>query len=365
MEDVKAALVRAVRQNHVAHAQLFDGAAGGGALALALAFATYVNCEDKREQDACGRCASCVKMAKLIHPDLHCIFPIATSKKAPGSTSEAFLPLWRTFIHESPYRLLPDWLDFIQAENKQGNISVEEARSILRKLALKAYEGEYKILIIWKPELMNLASANALLKILEEPPVKTLFLLVSDQSDRLLTTLLSRTQRVAVPTFTDQNVTDYLQQQHALAASQARQIAYLCDGNLAEAARLTHESTDDRTEWFAHWMRSCYKQDLVQLVTLADSFDGLNKEAQKGIFEYTLRLFRDMLVWTQGAGELLRVPAEELAFVQNFAKAVPEGALERMVQQVNEAYYHVERNVRAKMVFLDLSLTVSQFFRKS
>ncbi|WP_247237790.1 DNA polymerase III subunit delta' [Telluribacter sp. SYSU D00476] len=361
---VKQALIRSVHHSHVAHAQLFDGPTGGGTLALALAFATYINCEERLDDDACGHCASCVKMNKLVHPDLHSIFPIATSKKVGGNTSEAFLPLWREFVLESPYRLLPEWLDFINAENKQGNISVEEARNVLRKLALKSYEGEYKILIIWKPELMNIASANALLKILEEPPAKTLFILVSDQSDRLLTTILSRTQRVAVPAFDDEEVSDFLQKYHQVEESRARQIAYLCDGNLAEARRMAQESPDDRQTWFADWMRSCYRNDVVHLVKLADAFDAMNKETQKGLFEYSLRLFRDMLVWTQGAGELLRVPGEELSFVQNFSKAVSMNALEGMIGEVNEAYYHVERNVRAKMVFLDLSLRVAQLFKK-
>lgn len=175
LEPIKSTLIRSVQTSHLAHALLFDGAGGGGGLALALAFATYINCENKSAEDACGICPSCVKMNKLIHPDFHSIFPVATSKKVPGNTSEAFLPLWRTFLLETPYRVLPEWLDFINAENKQGNISVEEARGILKKLSVKSYEGEYKILLIWKPEIMNASSANALLKILEEPLQNALF----------------------------------------------------------------------------------------------------------------------------------------------------------------------------------------------
>jgi DNA polymerase III subunit delta' len=363
-DHVKQALIRSVQSSHVAHAQLFDGPAGGGTLALALAYATYINCEQRGDEDACGHCASCVKMEKLVHPDQHFVFPIATSKKVNGTTSEAYLPLWRKFLLNSPYRLLPEWLDFIGADNKQGNISVEEARNVLRKLSLKTYEGEYKILLIWKPEFMNISSANALLKILEEPPAKTLFLLVSDQPERLLPTILSRTQRVAVPAFADEDVSTFLLKKYPLDESRTRQIAFLCDGNLSEASRLAQENPDDRQSWFADWMRSCYRQDIVHLVKLADTFDTLSKETQKGLFDYSLRLFRDMLVWTQGAGELLRVPGEELTFVQNFSKAVPLSALELMVTEVNDAYYHVERNVRPKMVFLDLSLTVAQLFKK-
>ena len=363
LENIKSTLRRSVQTSHLAHAQLFDGAPGGGGLALALAFATYINCENRSEEDACGVCASCTKMNKLIHPDFHFIFPIATSKKIDGKTSEAFLTYWRSFLLENPYRVLPEWLDYINAENKQGNISVEEARGILRKLSVKSYEGEYKILLIWKPDIMNASSSNALLKILEEPPYKTLFLLVSDQSDRLLTTIISRTQRVSVPAFSDADVREFLKKQ-SVSENTANQITYLCDGNLSEALHLVKETEDNRSEWFIEWMRACYKYDVTFLVRLADSFDVMNKEKQKGLLDYALRLFRDMLVWSHGAGELLRVPQEELTFVQNFSKAVNMESLENMVQEVNTAFYHIERNVRAKMVFLDLSLTVAHFFQR-
>lgn len=363
LENIKSTLRRSVQNSHLAHAQLFDYPTGGGGLAMALAFSTYINCENRTADEACGTCASCAKMAKLVHPDFHFIFPIATSKKIDGKTSEAFLPAWRSFLLENPYRVLPEWLDHIGADNKQGNISVEEARGILRKLSVKSYEGEYKILLIWKPDIMNAASSNAILKILEEPPEKTLFLLVSDQSDKLLTTIISRTQRITIPAFSDSEVRSYLKQKQ-FSDSAANQAAYLCDGNLSEAIQLVQESEDDRSAWFADWMRSCYRFDVAHLVRLADAYDVMSKEKQKGLMEYALRLFRDMLVWSHGAGELLRVPEEELTFVQNFSKAVNFEALESMINEVNTAYYHVERNVRAKMIFLDLSLTVSQFFQR-
>ena len=169
---------------------------------------------------------------------------------------------------------------------------------------------------------------------------------------------------MAVPTFTDTDIRDYLQKHHALDESRAKRIAYLCDGNLAEASRLLLDEQDDRTEWFAEWMRSCFKQELIKLVKLADTFDGMSKDRQKSTFDYALRVFRDMLVWTQGAGELLRMPEEELTFVQKFSKAIPPASLESMIQELNEAYYHTERNVRAKMVFLDLSLSMARLFQK-
>ncbi len=361
-DAVQQLLLRAVQTNHLAHALLFDGPTGSANLALALALAQYVNCEDKQATDSCGRCASCVKMQKLVHPDLHLVFPVANLAK--GKTSEAYLTDFRKFLLEQPYRTLPDWLETIGADNKQGNISAEEARSILQKLSLKAYEGPYKIMLIWLPELMNVSSANALLKVLEEPPAKTLFLLVTNQADKLLITILSRTQRVGVPAFTDDAIATHLRQHLNLDETTARRIAYLADGNLAEALRLrTQEGTDDEHAWFAEWMRDCYRQDLAKLVKQADQFDGFSKEKQKGLFDYSIRLCRDLFLWQQGAGALLRLPDDEMAFVKNFARVLTTAHVERIVADLNQATYHIERNARAKMVMLDLSLTFTRLIK--
>lgn len=367
-EETKQMLLRAVQTNHLAHALLFDGPMGGANLALALALAQYVNCEDKQQAgtpdaDACGRCASCVKMQKLVHPDLHMVFPVANLAK--GKTSEAYLTDWRKFLLEQPYRTLPEWLETVGADNKQGNISAEEARSILQKLSLKSYEGNYKIMLIWLPELMNITSANALLKVLEEPPAQTLFLLVTNQSDKLLITILSRTQRVAVRAFTDEEVATYLRQHLNLDETTARRVAYLADGNLAEALNLSKQETHstDQHTWFADWMRTCYRQDLIALVKQADQFDSFSKEKQKGLLDYSIRLYRDLFLWQQGAGALLRLPDDEMAFVKNFVKVLTVEHIERIVSDLNEAAYHLERNARAKMIMLDMSLTFSRLIR--
>lgn len=376
-DETKQLLLRSVKTNHLAHALLFDGPSGSANLTLALALAQYVNCEERQSgaprsgvpaDDACGRCASCVKIQKLIHPDLHMVFPVANLAK--GKTSEAYLTDWRKFLIETPYRTLPDWLETVGADNKQGNISAEEARNILQKLSLKAYEGAYKIMLIWLPELMNVPSANALLKVLEEPPAQTLFLLVTNQPDKLLITILSRTQRIAVRAFTDEEVTTHLRQHLNLDETTARRMAYLADGNLAEALKLakqndnpTRNSGPDNHTWFADWMRTCYRQDLITLVKQADQFDGFSKEKQKGLIEYSIRLYRDLFLWQQGASALLRLPDDELTFVKNFAKYLTIQHIEQIVADLNEAAYHLERNARAKMILLDMSLTFSRLIR--
>ncbi|WP_018618242.1 ATP-binding protein [Spirosoma luteum] len=372
-DETKQLLLRSVKTNHLAHALLFDGPSGSANLTLALALAQYVNCEERQQSgiladDACGRCASCIKIQKFVHPDLHMVFPVANLAK--GKTSEAYLADWRKFLLDTPYRTLPDWLETVGADNKQGNISAEEARTILQKLSLKAYEGAYKIMLIWLPELMNGPSANALLKVLEEPPAQTLFLLVTNQPDKLLITILSRTQRIAVRTFTDEEVTTHLRQHLNLDETTARRMAYLADGNLAEALKLAKQndaparsSGPDNHTWFADWMRTCYRQDLITLVKQADQFDGFSKEKQKGLIDYSIRLYRDLFLWQQGASALLRLPDNELTFVKNFAKYLTVEHIEQIVADLNEAAYHLERNARAKMILLDMSLTFSRLIR--
>jgi DNA polymerase III subunit delta' len=377
-DDTKATLVRAVQTNHLAHALLFDGRTGSANLALALALATFVNCENRHggdslfgntgpADDACGQCASCQKMARLVHPDLHMVYPVANLGKGKN-TSDSLLVEWRKFLTDSPYRTLTEWLDTTGGDNKQANISAEEARNILQKLSLKSYEGGYKLMLIWLPELMNVTSANALLKVLEEPPAQTLFLLVTNQPDKLLITILSRTQRVPVRNFTDTEVATYLRQTLNFDETRARRVAYLADGNIAEATAIATTKTDEgatnsQHAWFADWMRACYRTDLTYLVKQADEFDKVPKERQKGLFDYSLRLCRDLFLWQQGAEQLLRLPDEELDFVRKFGKVLKPDLIERMVADLNEAAYHLERNARPKMVLLDLSLTFTRLIR--
>lgn len=370
-DDTKETLVRAVQTNHLAHALLFDGRTGSANMALALALATYVNCETRLTEpartDGCGQCASCIKTAKLVHPDLHMVYPVVNIKGK--NNSESLLPEWRKFLVNNPYRTLTEWLDTTGGDNKQANISAEEARNILQRLSLKAYEGAYKLMLIWLPEQMNATAANALLKVLEEPPERTLFLLVTDQPDKLLITILSRTQRVPVRNFTDTEVATYLRQTLNFDETRARRIAYLSDGDMAQALQLGQSKGDDLASsgqhtWFADWMRACYRQDLTALVKQADEFDKLPKERQKNLFDYSLRLCRDLFLWQQGAEQLLRLPDDELKFVRDFGKVLKPELIERMVGDLNEGAYHLERNARAKMILLDLSLTFTRLIKR-
>lgn len=370
--DLKSALLQSVKRSHVSHSQLFYGPEGGAQLAMAFAYATYVNCENKSETDSCGVCASCHKMDRLVHPDFHQIFPTTKASKIKSSSdddkkntsADGFLPLWRTFLQEKPYNSLADWHEHIGAEkNQQAIIPADEARKIIQKVALKAYEAEYKILVIWLPELMNNSAANAILKILEEPPAKTLFLLVCNNPNKLLPTILSRTIMVNIPLFDDDSVFEYLVSKNLIDSTRAKQVAYLAEGNIGKAIEILEQSEEDMHENFAGWMRLCFKPDIAGLIKLADQFAVMTKTTQKQLLEYGLSMFRDIFLWINGSEKLVRLEGAELQFVERFGKAVNPDAIEFITTEISETFYHIERNASAKILFLDLSLRIAKVIK--
>lgn len=356
-EDLKQTLTQAISRGQVAHAQLFVGAEGTPVLPLVLAYATYLNCQNRQPQDACGVCASCQKYARLVHPDLHLVFPVAaTAKITKDVTSEKFLADFRRFVAEQPYGNMQDWASFFGAENKQLNIGVEESRNIVRVLSLKAYESPYKVLIIWLPELMNIQAANAILKILEEPPEKTLFLLASNSREKLMATILSRTQIVGVRPFDNDEITAYLEQKAGANATQAQQLAALSEGSMQRALRLLNEPTSDHFVAFRDWVRLCYGLRTQQVIEQTDEFQKLGREGQKSFFLYALHLVREALVWRLAGDVLIRLPEAEAEFIRNFSPFVADDNVQEMVDLLSEAYFHIERNAAAKIVYLDTSL---------
>lgn len=365
LEEIKQTLIQSVVANHVHHAQLFMGTEGSANLALALAYATYINCENKGEHDSCGQCPSCIKFNKLAHPDINFVFPVSTTKQVPKEPmSSSFLKDWRNFVLENPYATVNDWGNFIGAENKQLNIGVEESRNIVKTLSLKAFEAEYKILFIWYPENMHVSAANALLKILEEPPYKTIFLLVTNNSEKLLTTILSRTQKIKIRSFTEEEISAALQQKQQVEAKKATQLAYLADGNYNEALRLLKEVEEDHHLFFRDWMRVCYKKNnLTELTEWAENFHKMGREVQKSLLLYGLNILRETLVYSLTGGDLVRLASEDLKFVEGFSKVLSEEKVEMICRNLNEAHYHIERNANAKIVFLDVSLIISRIFK--
>lgn len=365
LPETKKYLVNAVDNDHLAHALLFSSREGGAGLATALAFATYLNCTDKQEFDSCGQCPSCVKSDKFIHPDMHFAFPVSSTKKITGKdvVSSSFLTEWRSFLLDRPYGTVTDWSRHFGGEDKQLNISKEESRHIIRSLSLKSFEGNYKIMLIWLPEFMHPSAANGILKILEEPPEQTIFILVSQDPEKLLTTILSRTQQFRIPPFSDEDLARLLEEHHGAEESKARQIAHMADGSLAKAVELLSEVEDDSHELFRKWMRHCYTVDFTEMVAWSEHFQKMKKMGQKNLLQYGLAMMRETLLQCTHAETLSRLHGEEQQFVKNFVKVMDADKVSSVSEQLNTAFYHLERNANPKILFLDLSLQVARILR--
>ena len=364
---VKQLLRQSVQRQHVAHAQLFRGQEGGAALALALAYAQFLNCEDRAAdaEDSCGHCPACTKTAKLAHPDLNFIVPVTTTKTvAKDAVSSKFMAEWRAFVLDNPYQGLNDWMQHIGAESKQGNISKDEAVQILKLVSLKAFEARFKIVILWLPELMHPAAANAVLKLLEEPPPATIFLLVSHAAEQLLPTIISRVQPVVVRPFSEDDITAYLHTKYQVPEVKARQVAQLADGSLGAALASRDSNADhDYFEFFVKWMRQAYSQKAAEIIKHSEAFQKLGRENQKELLSYSLVLLRKVLLFGIDPKFVPHLPAAELDFVTKFSKLVTPRNADLLTKELTEAHYHIERNANAKMVFVDSSLRMGGFLK--
>jgi DNA polymerase-3 subunit delta' len=364
---VKALLRQSVQRQHVAHAQLFRGQEGGAALALALAYAQFLNCEARAADaaDSCGHCPACTKIAKLAHPDLNFIVPVTTTKTvAKDAVSSKFMAEWRSFVLDNPYQGLNDWMQHIGAENKQGNISKDEAVQILKLVSLKAFEARFKIVILWLPELMHPAAANAVLKLLEEPPPATIFLLVSHAPEQLLPTIISRVQPVVVRPFSEDDITAYLCDAYHVPEVKARQVAQLAEGSLGAAIASRDANADhDYFEFFVKWMRQSYSQKAADILKHSDEFQKLGRENQKELLSYSLGLLRKVLLFGIDPKFIPHLPAAEQDFVAKFSKLVTPRNADLLTKELTDAHYHIERNANAKMVFVDSSLRMGSQLR--
>lgn len=361
----KALLLNGLRNGHTAHAQLFAGQPGSLVLPLALAYTSYLHCENKGD-DACGTCAACSKSFKYIHPDTHFVFPVGNMKRSneiKGSSDEETLKaelrkLWRSFLLEQPFGILDDWAAFYGGEDKQAIISTEESREMIKTLSLKPFESKYKVVIIWHPEYMHIAAANSMLKVLEEPPPNTYFILATHANDKLLPTILSRTQMVNVPLLNDDEVISHLIAQ-GTESKRAGRIAQLSEGDLTLALRLLDNEEDQHTQLFTDWMRACFQKNYANLVAMAEEYHQLDRLDQRNLLHYSLTMMRETLLEISGAPDLHRIQDEELELIRKFSKVMDLKKIEKSVKLMNEASYHLERNGSAKMIFLDLSLQLA------
>ncbi len=361
IDNLKSQLIRNAKKGQIAHAQLFAGTDGSGLLMLALAYAQYINCENRGDDDSCGVCPSCSKTSKQAHPDFHFAFPTAKVKdEKEDARSDRFMPAFRKFLAETPFGDVTTWAKSAGFDTKLPAITTEEAKSIIQKLALKAFEAKYKVILIWYPETIHVNGLNSLLKILEEPPANTVFLLVSTQPGKLLPTILSRVIRVAIPDFTDDDVSGYLESKYQVSQQEAQQIARLAGGNLLEAfQQVKHEHNEDYQELFAVWMRACFRTDIAQLVELTDRFSTLGREKQKAFLQFSINRMHHALVALCDGERTLRLTDMELEWLKKFASALSLKLIEKISHILDEAWVHVERNVNGKMVFLDSSFLIS------
>jgi DNA polymerase-3 subunit delta' len=351
---VKQRLINSVKENRVSHAQLFLGPEGSGALPLAVAYAQYVSCEDKQADDSCGVCSSCRKYQKLMHPDLHFSYPFFAKHKDDNALT--FIEQWREAFLTNSYLNLDGWRGYLDAENKQANINIAECHQIIKKLSFKPFESEYKILILWLPEYLDKAG-NALLKIIEEPQPNTLFLLVAQNQDQILNTILSRTQLIKVPCLNYDDVKEYLidnGQPKAL----AEQAAYLSNGNLTEAIQILQQDTDNYHAQFVQWLRICFGNKGSEAMKMVDQLAKLGRENQKNFLRYGISFLRECCLLQAGVENLVHLPADELETAKKMATVIPVSYAEAISAELEKAHYHIERNANPKILFLDVSLQI-------
>ncbi len=357
---IKQQLISSVREERIAHAQLLTGPEGVGKLQLAIAYAQYIACAHRTETDSCGECPSCLQYQKLQHPDLHFAFPITES----GEVCDSYVDKFRETILSRHYFDLDDWYKALGTENKQGMIYEKESSEILRKLSLKSFSNGYKVMIIWQPEKMHAACANKLLKLLEEPPEKTLFLLVSEHPLQLLTTILSRVQQIHVPKLSDEEI----YRMHD-AECKMQDIVRLANGSVLKARKLLDES-DTKKQFFEDfkslmrraWMVG-HKKNYDALLELyqwsqdmADSKVG--RERQKAFLQYAQSQVRENFIRNFHMPQINYQTSEEQDFSKNFAQFIHEGNVEQLMHELERAEKQISQNGNSKMIFFDLCLQV-------
>ena len=355
-EEVKEKLRKQVRSGHLPHALLLTGETGYGTMGLALALANLLLCNNAGETDSCGTCSGCVKVDKLIHPDLHFSFPVIKITKT--TNSDDYLKKWREMLINDKYFDMNDWVKVIGAEKKSTVIPEPESQNIIQKLSLSPYEGGWKIMIIWLPEQMNATSANTLLKTLEEPFGKTLFILCSEHPEQLLPTIISRTQRIDVPPININDMYEALTKQRGIDSTTAEHIARVSKGNYLTALRHLCDDDDSQVmlDKFISLMRLAYMRDVKGLSEWSESLASLNRDEQKHQLEYMQNLIRENFMYNFGRPELNFMTQKELKFAQSFAPYINERNVIGFAEEYQRAHNDISNNVHSKTVWFNLAL---------
>jgi len=365
---IKQRLIASVRENHVSHAQLFLGPAGCGKLPLALAYAQYILCPNRTETDSCGVCPTCQKIQKLVHPDLHFVIPTAPTKKVKKDPeSDLFMEEWRDYVTQNQgYVDISSWYSFLDVENKQGYMSVRDAASLLHKVNMKAYEGDYKIAIIWMAEKMRVDTANKLLKLLEEPPDKTVFILIAEDQDQLLATIRSRTVLVSIPPIETPAITMALEQRFFCDPQQAHDAAMISEGNWSNACHFVQDSEDHKYYFitFQQWMRLCFRAAYSEIIDFSANIKSIGREKQKELLDYSLHIIHNALLFNNNLAEIVMLPDEEKKFNANFAPFIKPAYLAQIATLFEEALRQIERNGNAQIIFTDVGFKMMTLLKK-
>lgn len=372
-EKAKKQLIQSVANKRIPHAQLFVSPKGGGALPLAVAYAQYLLCQNTDGENNTGNEVCNLKFDKFQHPDMHFVFPVATNasvKKHP--VSDLFLEDWRDFLTNNPYGDLFDWYQQIGIEKKQGQIGVDEAESIVKKLSLKAYEGNFKVMLIWMAEKLNIAASNKLLKLIEEPPEKTILLLITEDEDKIINTILSRCQIVKLFPLSENELKQALIERETISENEATKIAHQADGNWNKAQHILHNSNVDSQfeQWFITWVRTAFKAKgnaavIQDLIGWSEQIASAGREVQKNFLQYCLEFFRQAMLQNYTAESLVFLQPETANFkLENFAPFVHSGNVLELSKEVSDAMYHIERNGNAKIILLDLSIKLTRLLHQ-
>ncbi len=357
-ESIIKRLIRQVSDNRISHAQLFLGSPDTGSVTLALAYARYIHCTDKQQDDACGKCLSCIKHDKLGHPDIHFFFPSAPNDEHKKDvSSKLFTDKWRSLIGNTSYFTYYQWLQKLGVENKQAIINAEDCNDIIKKLGMKSFESTYKIIFVYMIEKLFHSAAPKLLKVLEEPPLNTVFLMVSENRERILNTILSRSQIIKLPAPQENEVLQALTTTFGVEESKAKQIAFLSGGSITEALRLSQQDEEQLADFdsFREWMRHCYRNDVTSIIRWVEITSKGGREKQKSFLLYGLKIFRMCMLKNYKLAGLVRLEGEEDTFLKGFAPFVNHKNTIQIVEAFDKAIMHLERNANPRILFTDLS----------
>lgn len=365
-DKVKQQLVSQVKAERISHAQMLLGPEGSGKLPLTVAFAQYLLCDNPTDNDSCGQCPNCQKAQSMTHPDIHYVYPVVVSRTDKIVASDDLRKEWNHLMINHGYFDLNTWLETNDSLGKNPIIGVDESRAILKKLSLKSYSDKYKIMIIWLPEKMNTQTANKLLKILEEPPKNTLFFLVCDNSESILPTIVSRCQIVQVPALKNDEIASYIKNKYTVDDEVSQTVSNLSQGNVFVAINAVQGNQAQHAyfEMFVKLMRSAYAANPMDLMAVSDEIAALDREKQKNFILYGLHIFRESIIMNYLKGKLLNVRDEENEFLQKFARFINNQNITELTDEFNNAYYHIERNANAKILFSDLVIKLTKLVRK-